>query len=411
MQIQFPTNLMTPVLARLAATLPWSVNDILVAEVVGKTGENFTRLAIGGRVVVARTDALLEVGQKLTLKVESTGTTTVMTVVPNERRTAASTVAQALARVLPRQATAEDTERLLRSLDALTQDTQALSNRLGRGAAAKLTQDIQNLLKAMPRADQLTKAPQLRAAVEQAALPTEARLLSAVQGEASLDISSDVRAHFARLAAALATLPPAARAELDRFVHQTLHAHVTSHVTSDETTLGEAQSARAETANPPPAATVSQHHVSDFKTLVESVVARLEANQLQTLANAPTNPVPLMIDLPVTREGHTDLLHMEVESDGRQTDDDSPPRTSVTLNLKLDSDHDFSARLQLRGDTLSVRLGSTDVEFNAKIAARITELEDRLRDAGLEVKQIFIAPLSVSSRPRVGTQPLINERV
>lgn len=407
MHIQFPTNLMTPVLARLAATLPWSVNDILIAEVVGKTGENFTRLAIGGRVVVARTDALLEVGQKLTLKVESTATTTVMTVVPNERRTAASTVAQALARVLPRQATAEDTERLLRSLDALTQNTQALSNKLGRGAAATLTQDIQNLLKAMPHADQLTKAPQLRAAVEQAALPTEARLLSAVQGEASPDISSDVRAHFARLAAALATLPPAARAELDRFVHQTLHAHVTSHVTS----LGEAQSARAETAGPPPTATASQHHVSDFKTLIESVVARLEANQLQTLANAPTNPVPLMIDLPVTREGHTDLLHMEVESDGRQTDDDSPPRTSVTLNLKLDSDHDFSARLQLSGDTLSVRLGSTDVEFNAKITARITELEDRLRDAGLEVKQIFIAPLSVSSRPRVGTQPLINERV
>ena len=404
MQIQFPTNLVTPALARLAAALPWSVHDILVAEVVGKANENFTRLAIGGRMVVARTDALLEIGQKLTLKVESTGTTTVMTVVvPNETRTTASTVGQALARVLPRQATAEDTERLLRSLDALTQDTQALTNRLGRGAAATLTQAIQNLLKAMPRADQLTDAPQLRAAIEQAALPTEARLLRAVQDEAPPDISSDVRAHCARLAAALAALPPAARAELDRFVHQTLH--------TDARTHGEAPSVRTETANPPPAATASQHHVSDLKTLVESVVARLEANQLQTLANAPTNQVPLVIDLPVMRQGHTDLLHMEVESDGQQSDDDSPPRTSVTLNLRLDSDHDFSARLQLSGDTLSLRLGSTDVEFNEKIAARITELEDGLRDAGLEVKQIFIAPLSISSRPRVGTRPLINKRV
>ena len=404
MQIQFPTNLATPVLARLAAALPWSVNDILVAEVVGKTDENFTRLAIGGRIVVARTDALLEVGQKLTLKVASTGTTTVMTVVvPNEARTAASTVAQALARVLPRQATAQDTARLLRSLDALMQDTQALTNRLGPGAAATLTQDIQNLLKALPRADQLTDARQLRAALEQAALPTEARLLSAVQDDASPDVSGDVRAHFARLAAALATLPPAARAELDRFVPHTLHSHATTH--------GAAQSARAETANPPPAATASQYHVSDLKTLVESVVARLEANQLQTLANAPTNQIPLMIDLPVTRQAHTDLLHLEVESDGRQSDDDNPPRISVTLNLKLDSDHDFSARLQLSGDKLGVRLGSSNVDFNEKISAHITELEDRLRDAGLEVKQIFIAPLTVSSRPRVGTRPLINERV
>lgn len=403
MQIQFPTNLATSLPTRLAAALPWSVNDILVAQVVGKTAENFTRLAIGGRLVVARTDALLEVGQKLTLKVASSGSTTVMTVVPNETRTAATTVGLALARVLPRQATAEDTQRLLRSLDALTQDPQALTNRLGRSAAVALTQDIQNLLKSLPRADQVSAAPQLRTAVEQAALPTEARLLRAVQDDASPDVSGDVRAHFARLAAALATLPPAARAELERFVYLAAHGHATSH--------GEAQSAQVETAEPLPAATPSPAHVGDLKSLVESVVARLEANQLQTLANAPTNQLALMIDLPVTRESHTDLLHLEVESDGRQTDDDSAPRTSVTLNLKLDGGHNFSARLQLSGDTLSVRLGSSDVEFNAKIAAHITALEDGLRGAGLEVNQIFIAPLAVSARPRVGTRPLINERV
>ena len=403
MQIQFPTNLATSLPTRLAAALPWSVNDILVAQVVGKTAENFTRLAIGGRLVVARTDALLEVGQKLTLKVASSGSTTVMTVVPNETRTAATTVGLALARVLPRQATAEDTQRLLRSLDALTRDPQALTNRLGRSAAVALTQDIQNLLKSLPRADQVSAAPQLRTAVEQAALPTEARLLRAVQDDASPDVSSDVRAHFARLAAALATLPPAARAELERFVYLAAHGHATSH--------GEAQSAQVETAEPLPAATPSPAHVGDLKSLVESVVARLEANQLQTLANAPTNQLALMIDLPVTRESHTDLLHLEVESDGRQTDDDSAPRTSVTLNLKLDGGHNFSARLQLSGDTLSVRLGSSDVEFNAKIAAHITALEDGLRGAGLEVNQILIAPLAVSSRPRVGTRPLINERV
>ncbi len=61
MQIQFPTHLATPLATRLAPTLPWSVNDLLVAKVVGKTEENFTRLAIGERIVVARTDALLEV--------------------------------------------------------------------------------------------------------------------------------------------------------------------------------------------------------------------------------------------------------------------------------------------------------------------------------------------------------------
>ena len=69
------------------------------------------------------------------------------------------------------------------------------------------------------------------------------------------------------------------------------------------------------------------------------------------------------------------------------------------------------ARLQLSGDSLSLRLGSTDAEFNDQISARIGELEHGLSDAGLEVNQIFIAPLAVSARPRIGARQLINERV
>ena len=135
MQIQFPTNLPTTVVARLAAALPWSVNDLLVAEVVGKTDENFTRLSINGRIVVARTDAMLEVGQRLNLKVTSTCDATVMKVLPDAPPAEANTVSRAMARVLPQQATPQDTERLLRSLDALAQDTRVLPESVGRGAA------------------------------------------------------------------------------------------------------------------------------------------------------------------------------------------------------------------------------------------------------------------------------------
>jgi len=401
MQIQFPTNLATTVVARLAAALPWSVNDILVAEVVGKTDENFTRLAIGDRIVVARTDALLAVGQRLNLKVASTGTTTVMTVMPHEPQAEAGTVSRALARVLPQQSTPQDTERLLRSLDALTQDAHVLSASVGRGAATTLAADIRNLLNALPKAEQLANAPQLRSAIEQAALPTEARLLSAIQDEATPDITSDVRAQFARLAADLAALPPGVRAELDKLVQQTLHTHASR--------PGEPPAAPADEAAPLPLP--AEHRVTDLKTLVDSMVARLESNQLQTVASAPGTQVPLVIDLPVARDGHTDLLHMEVESEGRAADGESAARTSVTLNLKLDGGHEFSARLQLNGDSLSLRLGSTDAAFNDQISERIAELEHGLNDAGLEVNQIFIAPLTQSSRPRIGARQLINERV
>jgi len=131
---------------------------------------------------------------------------------------------------------------------------------------------------------------------------------------------------------------------------------------------------------------------------------------LQNAANSGPS-APLLLDLPIARGPHTDLLHMEVESDARSGDSEAPERTSVTLNLKLDGGHEFSARLQLSGETLSLRLGSTDNEFNDEIAARIGDLEHDLSAAGLEVNQIFIAPLTVSTRPRIGARQLINERV
>lgn len=403
MEIQFPTNLATAVLARLAATLPWSVNDILVAEVVGKTKENFTRLAIGDRIVVARTDAALEVGQKLNLKVTSTGTTTAMKVLPTESQPQTSTISQGLARLLPLQATPQDTVSLLRSLDALTQDARVLTDSVGRDAAATLTQDIQNLRDALPKPEQLSNGPQLRSFVEQAARATEARLMTALQDDKPLDVSADMRVQFARLAAAIASLPAAARGELDKLVQQTLHAHVTPH--------GELPTKLVETTNMAPTSTPNEHHTTDLKTLIDSVVARLEANHLQTVASASGNQLPLLLDLPVARERHMDLLQMEVEGDGRPVEGDTPVRTSVTLNLKLDGGHEFSARLQLTGNSLSLRLGSTDADFNHQIATHIADLEHGLSEAGLEVNQIFIAPVSVSLRPRIGARQLINERV
>lgn len=227
--------------------------------------------------------------------------------------------------------------------------------------------------------------------------------MTAVLADQSPDVSADVRVHLARLAADLGALPASARGELDKLVQQTLHAHAT--------TQGEPPATLTDTTDAAPASTVSEHHATDLKTLVDSVVARLESNQLQTVASAPGHQLPLLLDLPVARDGHTDLLHMEVESDGRQADGETPARTSVTLNLKLDGGHEFSARLHLTGDALSLRLGSTDADFNEQIAVRIADLEHDLKDAGLQVNQIFIAPVSASSRPRIGAQQLINERV
>ena len=403
MQIQFPTNLGATVIARAAAAVPWSVNDILLAEVVGKSMGNFTRLTIGDRLVTAHTDAPLVLGQKLALRVTSTGTTTVMTVLPAAQRVEASTVSRGLARVLPQQADPADTEQLLKSFNVLVGETRAVSETLGHAAAASLTHDIERLLQALPKPAQLSDPLQLRKAVEQAVVPTESRLMSALLDGSAPDLAKDLRAHFTRVGADLAALPTTARSALEQVVQQLL---TTRHVPSTHGLAAAPDAAAALPASAP-----AEHSGGDLKALVDSVLARLEANQLQTLANTPSNNLPLLIDLPVARDGHTDLLHMEVDSEERQAAGDTPTRTSVTLHLRLDGGHEFSARLQLSGETLSVRLGASDETFNHQITQRVGELELGLKEAGLEVNQIFIAPLSVSSRPRIGARQLINERV
>lgn len=404
MQIQFPTITATATVAHLTAALTWSVNDILLAEVVGKADGNFTRLAIGDRIVTAQTDTALVLGQKLALRVTTTGTTTVMTVLPTRHSVAVSTVERALARALPQQANPADTEQVLKSFDVIVRQTRAVQEVVGRAAAAELTHNIERLLQALPKPAQLSNPAQLRSVVEQVTVPTEAHLMSSVLDDSTPDISKDIRALFSRVAADLANLPDTARSGLEHVVKQAL---TTSHVSSAQQLVPAQHVPDAL----PTSAPLEQLREGDLKTLVESVVARLETNQLQTVVTAPANPLPLIVDLPVAREDRTDFLHMEVDSEEHSAGGESPLRSSVTLNLRLDGGLDFSARLQLSGERLSVRLGASDEAFNDQIAQRVGELEFNLKEAGLEVTQIFVAPLQVSLRPRLGTCQLINEKV
>lgn len=403
MQIQFPTHLAAPASAPVAAVLPWAVNDILLAEVVGTDSGNFTRLAIGGRVVTAHTNVALTLGQKLDLRVTSSGTTTVLTVVEDTQKMPLTTLSRGLARVLPQQASPRATEQLLRSIDVIVGNTRAVAAAIGGAAAANLSQHIEHLLQALPTPTQLSNPTQLRSAMEQVLAPTEARLLSALGDGSAPDVAGDLRVHFARIAIDLAALATPARNALEQVIRQTL----TSHHRRVSHTPPAALDSNARIPNALP----SDHRGDDLKTLVDSVVARLEANQFQTLANTPAEPLPLLFDVPLVHHGEVDLLRMEVEQEPCLTDSEALARTTVTLNLRLDGAHQFSARLQLNGERLSVRIGAGDAEFNNEITQHIGELEHNLNAAGLDVSQIFIAPLTMSSHPRLGHRQLINERI
>lgn len=403
MEIQFPITLPVALATRATpSALPWAVNDVVVAQVVGQKDQNFTRLAIGDRLVLARTEAPLALGQSLKLQVTSLGAQPVLKVLDAAPPAAppASAVERGLARVLPRQAGAEDARLLLQDVTLLARDTKAIAERLGPQASAALRGDLRELLASVPTLDDVTDAPRLRDAVSDAGTSTESRVLRALTEGVAPDVSRDLRAQLARVGADLAALPASAREAL-----ATLVRHDTP-----------ASAARAETAAPRPELADTQTAIRpdvgapDIKRLVDGVVARLEAQQLQNAAATDT-ALPLVVELPVTRGAQTDMLQLAVEQESRATDDAQPGRTSVTLNLRLDDNVEFSARLQLSGDTLSLRLGSTDAQYNAELERRLAELEAGLLGAGLSLGALLLAPLQVDQRPRLGARQLINERV
>ena len=403
MEIQFPTTLPLAVATRAApSALPWAVNDVVVAQVVGQKDQNFTRLAIGDRLVLARTEAPLALGQSLKLQVTSLGAQPVLKVLDSAppAATQASPVDRGLARVLPRQAGAEDTRLLLQDVTLLARDTKAIAERLGPQASAALRGDLRDLLASMPTREDVTDAPRLREAVSDASASTESRVLRALTEGVAPDVSRDLRAQLARVGADLAALPATAREALATLVRHE----------------GPESAARLETTAPraddtdPQIAPRAEVGVPDIKRLVDGVVARLEAQQLQNAAASDT-ALPLIVELPVARGAQTDMLQLAIEREARAADDAQPGRTSVTLNLRLDDNVEFSARLQLSGDTLSLRLGSTDADYNAELERRLAELETGLLGAGLNLGALLLAPLQVDQRPRLGARQLINERV
>ncbi|MBX9608927.1 MAG: hypothetical protein K2Y51_22120, partial [Gammaproteobacteria bacterium] len=195
MEIQFPTTLPLVVATRAApSALPWAVNDVVVAQVVGRKDQNFTRLAIGDRLVLARTEAPLALGQSLKLQVTSLGAQPVLKVLDTAPPPAAqaSPVERGLARVLPRQAGAEDARQLLQDVTLLARDTKAIGERLGPQASAALRGDLRDLLASMPTQEDVTDAPRLREAVSDASASTESRVLRALTEGVAPDVSRDL---------------------------------------------------------------------------------------------------------------------------------------------------------------------------------------------------------------------------
>ena len=413
MQIELPGNLALTAPLRAVLPLQWTVNQLLTAEVIGHARENYTRLNIGGTAITARTEVPLARGQKIALRVTNVGPTIVLKVLNGPLITDASAIHRALARVLPAQNSLPETVQLLGTITTLARNA-TMPQPASRvpEQSASLGERVADLVSKLPLVDHLTEPKLLRRNLDQAALPTEARLNAAAVDGKRPDLNGDIRWHLTRVREQIDTLrikpgmPPA-----------TSNRPADAKIEHRSPTLRVSQAPRAETILPSikgaeeiiPGSDVT---LTRLRQLIDGTVARLQAHQLQNLS-APGATTSLVLELPLLRGTHIDLLRFEYEADDdeHRQNDDAEPRADITISLHMDDGKEFAAQVRMIGESMNIRVGSNHAGMNALIEQRLATLRRGIEQHGFELSGLVVAPVKIDARPRVIFDHLVNDHV
>lgn len=413
MQIQFPTLPVIVAAARASLAVNWSLNQLLTAEVIGPTVENSTQLRIDGRLLTARTELPLSPGQRLTVQVSQLEPTMTLKIVPPEAGPQATAVARGLARNLPLQATPQQTVRLLDELRTLSGQHAGAGSQSTDIETARLVAPAVLVLRTLPAPAALVDAKALRGVIEQAAMPTESRLVAMLErSQPSAVLDDDLRATLIKVRdtfapsavstgpTALAGAPrpdPAAPAAAGMTAAARPPAATATTVAPQDEAVAVASTLRAD---------------GELFELIDHVVARLQSHHLQNAATSAATHAQFLVEIPLQRGGNTEILRFEYEREtAPRENDDSPARAQVVISLLMDDGHEFNARVRLHDDVLAIRLGSSDTGFNRELAARQDQLLDGLKAQGLEVAELVVSMLEVDKRPRAAGHPLVDAHV
>ncbi|MFP5506941.1 MAG: flagellar hook-length control protein FliK [Gammaproteobacteria bacterium] len=134
---------------------------------------------------------------------------------------------------------------------------------------------------------------------------------------------------------------------------------------------------------------------SELLRQVEGALARVQLNQLSSLPQDRTQPPEWLIELPVRREGETDVwalrIGREPERDGGRDggrDDEDGPAWTVMLAFDLPGLGPMQTRISLRGDSVDAQFFSREQGILPVVAEHLPVLQARLQQAGLRVNEL-----------------------
>jgi len=123
--------------------------------------------------------------------------------------------------------------------------------------------------------------------------------------------------------------------------------------------------------------------VGELLKQVEGALARTQLHQLATLAEQDNGRLLLAFELPVKHEGHTDVIQMHIERDGRRGEGETEPPTTVTLGFDVEPLGPIYARVTLLKENVSVSLWAERPATAQLFGSHLSDLRERLEKNGL----------------------------
>ena len=408
----------------------WRVGQILEAVVVARPAAERLQLRIGNAQLEARSQAPIQAGDRVLLKVLSTGTTPTLQVVPAAVASggASELVSQALRQLLPRQL---PTEKVLNNLLAILEGKtpakpEGNTQQQVASLPARTRGLIETLLARIPRGEKLADHSRLQQLVQESGLFNEQQRAQRGAGEGA---QRDIKQALVQLARELGAQKPAGgdasqvrasspAANTSPAANSGVAANpvtvagnptatpqqaATAAAASQQPqvaaqpqapnqppiaqgaeqkqTLPTAERPQSQQANPLPVTTAQ-----DLQRLVEGAVARIVSQQVQSLPQQGQEVVRWVFELPYRQGDEYHSLPMVIE---REASGDSNSELEsgwqVELAFELAELGLIQAKVLLRGDKVSASLWARNASTAQLAEAELAVLETGFAANGLEV--------------------------
>ena len=316
--------------------------QILQATALSENTNGNIKLRIGVTRLIAQTQLAVKTGQPLTLLVDKTGDLPELKLLqlPSLKQLQSN----ALKSILPRHQPLPPLFERLTSLVDMPQE---------KGASEPIRQATQSLLERILPLDHPQFKQQLRAALLNSGLLTEARLLSG-----TLD-RGDFKLNLLRLLGLVQSLLP-----------------------QQPATKNASQPTDAQASDP------GLKLLTGLLKQLDGALARIQTNQLTSLPQEDPTRQSWQFELPIRQGELVDLMRIQVEKDSTFSTEEETPSWNLTLRMNLRELGAMRVQLRLRGEAISSVFWAQELSTNQLIKTNLATLRKAFEKTGLEVKKL-----------------------